>query len=329
MDLISIIVPVYNAEKYLNRCIESVLNQTYQNIELILINDGSTDNSLNICLEYANTDNRIVVVNQENLGVAVARNKGIDEATGEYIMFLDSDDWYDANYVLYLYQSIIKADLSIGSLLKVFDNGETSYIRINEIDVNRFCWPILEGLYISCYRCIFKTEIIKQNYIKFTPNCRTGEDQEFTFKYMIHTKNITFNDDAVYNYYINQNSVMQQLDYRHFDAVDAMLRVVNYADQYNDERINVIKNTLLHFYIPRILEFSILTVLNGNETPKKILNYLKETKYYNLLKNACIQKEYYKSNFLKQWKKSPKCCLKKYYFRKKVGKFIRRFGVKL
>ena len=83
--LISIIMPVYNAEKYLNRSIESIMNQTYNNIEIILVNDGSTDNSLEICTNYQEKDNRIKLINQENKGVSFARNKGIDEATGDYI----------------------------------------------------------------------------------------------------------------------------------------------------------------------------------------------------------------------------------------------------
>lgn len=94
-QLISIIMPVYNAEKYLNRSIESVMNQTYKNIEIILVNDGSTDASLTICSNYQKADSRIKLINQKNSGVSAARNRGIDEATGTYIMFIDSDDYIE------------------------------------------------------------------------------------------------------------------------------------------------------------------------------------------------------------------------------------------
>ena len=94
-ELISIIIPIYNAEKYIERCINSLKNQTYKNIEIICINDGSTDNSLNILKRIAITDNRITIIEQENKGVSVARNKGIESAKGKYIMFLDADDWFE------------------------------------------------------------------------------------------------------------------------------------------------------------------------------------------------------------------------------------------
>jgi len=96
---ISIIVPIYNSEKYLKRCIESILKQTYTNIELILINDGSEDKSLEICEEYKKNDERIIIVNKENEGVSVARNIGIEKATGELISFVDADDYLEATFL--------------------------------------------------------------------------------------------------------------------------------------------------------------------------------------------------------------------------------------
>ena len=94
-DLISIIIPVYNVEKYLEECIESVINQTYRNLEIILVDDGSTDKCLETCKEYEKRDNRIKVIHQENAGVSVARNVGIDFSTGQYIGFVDSDDFIE------------------------------------------------------------------------------------------------------------------------------------------------------------------------------------------------------------------------------------------
>ena len=98
-SLVSIIVPVYNAAKYLNRCLNSVVNQTYSNLEIILINDGSTDASLNICKEYAENDKRIILVDKINEGVSIARNTGIKESSGDFIAFLDADDWIAPNYI--------------------------------------------------------------------------------------------------------------------------------------------------------------------------------------------------------------------------------------
>ena len=96
---ISIIVPIYNIEKKLNKCIYSILEQTYKNFELILVNDGSTDNSLKICNEYKRKDNRIKIINKENQGLVLARKSGLDEATGKYIIFIDGDDWVHKYFI--------------------------------------------------------------------------------------------------------------------------------------------------------------------------------------------------------------------------------------
>lgn len=115
MDKISVIVPIYNVEKYLNKCIDSIVNQTYKNLEIILIDDGSTDGSGDICDEYAGRDMRIKVFHQENKGVVAARKVGIKNATGEYIGFVDGDDYIDSNMFAELYHLINKKEADIVS----------------------------------------------------------------------------------------------------------------------------------------------------------------------------------------------------------------------
>ena len=110
---VSIVVPVYNAEKYLPKCIDSILNQTFKNFELILVNDGSKDNSLIICEDYKVSDRRIKVINKKNEGVSIARNIGINSAKGKYIMFIDSDDWIESNMVEKMYDAIQNSDIAI------------------------------------------------------------------------------------------------------------------------------------------------------------------------------------------------------------------------
>ena len=105
-ELISIIVPIYNVEKYLRQCLDSIMNQTYQNFECLLINDGSPDNSANICREYVDKDSRFKYFEKENGGVSSARNLGIEYSKGEYITFIDSDDWVDSDYLELLYMKI-------------------------------------------------------------------------------------------------------------------------------------------------------------------------------------------------------------------------------
>lgn len=114
-DLISIIIPIYKVEEYLKRCVDSVINQTYKNLEIILIDDGSPDSCGKICDEYAKINNKIYVIHQQNQGVSAARNAGIDKAKGKYICFIDSDDYVDANYIEVLHDGMKKCDLSICS----------------------------------------------------------------------------------------------------------------------------------------------------------------------------------------------------------------------
>lgn len=138
--LISIIVPIYNSEKYLEKCIDSILNQTYKLIEVILINDGSTDNSLNICNFYAKRDKRVIVVQQENSGVSKSRQKGIDISNGEYVAFIDSDDFIDSNYILKLYRNMQKSNSDIiccNSIDIEFDNYKNNKILVEEVVINK------------------------------------------------------------------------------------------------------------------------------------------------------------------------------------------------
>ena len=125
-ELISVVVPVYNVEKYIDKCINSIINQTYKNLEIILVDDGSPDNCGNICDEYAKKDNRIIVIHKENGGLSDARNTGIEVSKGKYITFIDSDDYISDNYVSFLYNLIIeyKADISIGKHYVLYENGE-------------------------------------------------------------------------------------------------------------------------------------------------------------------------------------------------------------
>lgn len=132
---ISVIVPVYNTEDYLPRCIESILKQTYQNIEIILVDDGSTDASLHVCEKYAREDSRIVTIQQENKGNNAARKAGLAACTGEYITFVDSDDWIGSNLVALLYQEIEEnhADMAVSNVMMIRMEG-TQEERRNLID---------------------------------------------------------------------------------------------------------------------------------------------------------------------------------------------------
>lgn len=215
-DLISIIVPVYNVEPYLSRCIDSLINQDYKEIEIILIDDGSTDGSGDICDRYAAIDGRIRVIHQEYQGVSGARNSGLAIAQGEYIMFLDSDDEAHPQYVSKLYDTLIKNDLDIAQccLIRV-KNG----MRVNEQEV-RDGVRIFSGYdmqmkifernrYFSMVLCgkIFKTELFFG--LQF-PLGRINEDESLIYLLMYRSKRVGIIDDYLYYYHYNGESITEK-----------------------------------------------------------------------------------------------------------------------
>jgi len=216
-DLVSVIVPVYNSGKYLRLCIESVINQSYKNIEIILINDGSTDNSGEIFNAYALSDNRIRVIHTRNNGPAAARNIGIENSKGSFIFFIDSDDFIENNAINLLIENYqrTKADMIVGDFKKIQDDISDSghnaafssskllkkpdiinYVRSYLKKPNRF------PLFVYCWGRLFKSSIIKDNNIYFNPDLRTFEDVAFNFDYLNYTDEIYFLKEAIYNHLI-------------------------------------------------------------------------------------------------------------------------------
>lgn len=215
-NLISIIVPVYNVESFLPRCIDSLIKQEYKNIEIILINDGSTDSSGEICDRYAVIDGRIRVIHQGYQGVSGARNRGLAVAQGEYIMFLDSDDEAHPQYVSKLYDTLIKNDLDIAQCCLIrIKNG----IRVNEQEV-RDDVRIFSGYdmqmkifernrYFSMVLCgkIFKKELFSG--LQF-PLGRINEDESLIYLLMYRSKRVGIIDDYLYYYHYNCESITEK-----------------------------------------------------------------------------------------------------------------------
>lgn len=218
--LVSIIVPVYNSEQYLLQCIESAINQSYKNIEIILINDGSTDKGCEICDEYALKDNRIKVIHTQNSGPASARNTGINYSRGEFMFFLDSDDCIENNAISLLMRSYDRtdADIIVGDFRKVNDdNPDSGHNRVfpdsklltkqDIIDYTR-CYlkkPNRFPLFTQSWGRLFKTSIIKGNNIYFNTDLRTFEDVAFDFDYLKYTSKLFFRKGALYNHMVHDN----------------------------------------------------------------------------------------------------------------------------
>ena len=211
MDKISIIVPVYNVEEYLPTCIESILNQSYKNFELILVDDGSPDISGDICDDYAKKDNRIKVIHQKNSGVSKARNTGIDNATGEWILFVDSDDELtDTSLECYI-SSIVESnevDAIVSGMKKIFVRDEKeaefftlenkTFLKKDFEDMVRY----IESKYLFgfVWSRLFKNDIIKRNSIRFNERLASFEDRLFFLDYLAHCDIVKTISDVTYIY---------------------------------------------------------------------------------------------------------------------------------
>ena len=214
MPKISIIVPVYKVEKYIGECIESILNQTFTNFELILVDDGSPDKSGDICDNYARKDSRIKAFHKKNGGVSSARNYGIEHATGEWLCFVDSDDTIEKNYI----ESLVKGfelskdvDLSIAGYRNVDDKSmllSVHKFEAEELSVNISCLLAKAELNntINSPVCkLFKKEIIIANDIRYNSLLNYGEDHLFVLEYALYVKGIYLSDKVVYNYFHRSN----------------------------------------------------------------------------------------------------------------------------
>lgn len=191
MDKVSIVVAVYNAEKTLNKCIESLLNQTYKNIEIILVNDCSKDNSLDICTEYSKTnDNVKVISNERNSGVSATRNNGINNSTGEYICFVDSDDYVESNYIEVLYYYYQKCntvpicgfvyhdEYNHAKPVKYSWSGNEELVSLGE------AFRLKSELYLTAlWNKLFDRRLIVEKNIRFDTNISVGEDLRFSIEY--------------------------------------------------------------------------------------------------------------------------------------------------
>lgn len=209
--LVSVIVPVYNTEMYLHKCIDSILNQSFANFELLLVDDGSTDDSGKICDKYAIADLRIQVVHKPNEGVSIARNVGVELAIGEYIIFVDSDDWVDVNFLELIVSDKSNADILYYGNKCQYENGNVvAYIPhaitcLQREDIEK------EILQLKCNRenfkyygytwnKVFKNSIIKTYNIRFEPHLNRREDELFTSEYCRYIHSLSVIPEPIYNY---------------------------------------------------------------------------------------------------------------------------------
>lgn len=285
---ISIIVPVYNVEKYLEKCLKSLINQTLKEIEIILINDGSTDNSKYIIEKYLKKDKRIILFDKENGGQASARNFGIKKANGEFILFIDSDDFVSTDICKKLYDKALKENSDIVTCkCKLVDENEneieSNSITFNICDANKNFMLNQSG---PCFKLI-KSKILKSNNLYF-PELRAYEDIGVVPAWALFTKNISCIDEQLYYYLVRQGSTMNQLKYNNklthiFDSLENLKKYFDTNENYQEELEWIYIEHLLHFASLRFLNFDSFSNID------KIVNIIKKgfpnwrkNKYYKL-----------------------------------------------
>ena len=213
--LVTIIVPVYNLELYIGDCIQSILMQTYSNLQVIIVDDGSTDNSLNVIKKFVEVDNRIMVFFQKNSGVSSARNYGLQMASGEYIMFVDGDDMIVDNAVEKLLEFILKYDTDIvccgftfvnsdGNISRAIGNVKVHYVLRNENILANYL--LGKNIWSSCWARLYKKEILDKYGINFSQDLSIGEDGYFTLQIMSKASSIVIIGDCLYRILVRPSS---------------------------------------------------------------------------------------------------------------------------
>lgn len=252
MPLISVIVPVYNAESFLHMCVDSILKQTFHDFELILIDDGSKDMSLKVINELSEKDKRIKIYHHENHGAGYTRNRGIQLASGKYITFIDSDDYVDEDYLDTFIKSIGDNDVLISGYNKVsMDEHKLLFTSIPKDCI----WT--EFKYVSTCAKMYSLDFLKANNIKYAP-LKIGEDVYFNLSMNSITNKIKIIPYAGYNYCLNQNSVTQNQSTLNRDnkILDLLNRIHNdlvLDEKYSDKMIH-------YFYLKTVVLFLLMQV---------------------------------------------------------------------
>lgn len=278
--LISIIVPVYKVEQYLERCIESIINQTYKNLEIILVDDGSPDSCGIICDEYSKKDKRIKVIHKENGGLSDARNKGIENATGKYITFIDSDDYIDENYTSILYEVISKnnADMAISSHKVLYENGtiiekatgEQSILNSKEV-LNRILYD--DGIDLSAWAKLYKTDLFKN--VRY-PKGRVFEDAATTYKLVDLSKKIAIASFSTYNYIIRKDSISNvTFSTKKMDLILSTREMSEYIKSKYYDLEKAANRRLMYAYLSTLSQLAMSDISFPKEE-KEIMRYIRK-----------------------------------------------------
>jgi len=301
--LISLVFPIYNVEKYLDRCMTSVLNQSYTNIEFILVNDGSTDSSGILCDEYAKTDVRIRVIHQKNKGVSEARNSGLKVAQGSYIGFIDPDDKIDSDMV----QDFVKIaqehkpDVICSNIMQYANGNVTFSMLRNNLpyekvllssDIKEHLLQPYYGGYMgiipSACTKMYNRVFLNENGLLFDESLRRAVDYWFNFYVFQRAKSVYVLDKSHYHYYLNAGSIMRSLRDKQFEMfLKSRNRLLKENESLN---CKVNWNKLNTDFFNNVNEFILLYIRNKTiaESYKKVLEILKHPEFQQVASNNSV-----------------------------------------
>ena len=303
---LSIIIPIYNTSKYLKECLDSVVNQDYKNVEIICVDDGSTDDSANIVESYLKKDERFKLIKTEHKGVAYARNLGLANAEGEYITFIDSDDFIEKRTYVEALSYIDSSDF-VCFRIKVFGENfcnnrkaEKKYYNFKFKGQKKLDEKLLKTLDVSLCNKIFKSKIIKENNIEF-PNGLRYEDANFYWKYMLNSKTGFFIQKPFYNYRRHANSIMSESLSKVSKSIDHLL-ILGDLFKYMEERnlltvhLNLCEYLLEHYFrfvvrltpkgeFEKVFEttYEYANILEKQGAKSKFINNVLERKFIEVL----------------------------------------------
>ena len=289
-ELVSIIIPIYNVEKYLEKCIKSIINQTYRNLEIILINDGSTDESGKICEKYEDQDNRIVFINKKNGGAASAKNEGLKIAKGDYITFVDSDDYIADDYIETLVSMKKKYDveIAVGGIGLFYSNQEPYYNKA----VKEYKYSGIEALENMLYQNGLDTSAcsmllpkkIAENIL--FPVGKYHEDEFTTYKYYTEADSVAVSTKTIYYYLQRENSIMHTFGKTSMDELDAADNLVEECKKNWPFIIKAAKAKKFSDYCQVLLQ-NVNIVKQNPEVYTRISHYLNEVKIEILFNSRC------------------------------------------
>lgn len=318
--LISVVIPIYNVEVYLVKCLDSVINQTYGNLEIILVNDGSTDNSPLICDKYANRDSRVKVIHQNNKGLVGARKSGISIATGDIATFVDSDDWIDLDMYEVMVRKMIESEADIVTsglirdygeyIIRAFDaikpgvylgNELEMKIKNNLIDEKDF---FRSNISQHVYNKLFERKLLLKNELLIPEDINVGEDAACTYPCILEANKIVVIDQCFYHYRIRNNSIMGQSNlsdivkikvlyeylYQIFDGYSnriilqeqLRLLIIFFVLLAYPQQLIKSKNNCL-FYYPQIKKGAKIIVYGAGRAGKALIRALKDNNDYKVV----------------------------------------------